>query len=78
MEHLLQIHAGAERVAGAGEHQNAHRLVIAQRLERRGHVVVEARIHRVLLFRPVEADDRDAVRNLDQERLVVHGGRLPY
>ena len=34
MEDFLEVHAGAERIAGAGDDEHAHRVVVAQFLQR--------------------------------------------
>ena len=59
MPGVLEVGARAESVTGAGEHDDAHVVVVAQRLERlpqRDHHVERHRVHPL---RPVQRDERD-------------------
>src|SRR5579883_3033942 len=71
VEVLLQVLAGAEALALAGDDQHLGLRVELQLRERVEHLPVQPRAHRVPLFRPVEPNSRDAVGFLDQDRLVV-------
>jgi hypothetical protein len=72
VEELLEVHAGAERVARAGDHQHCRGMVVAQVLQHLRHVAVQLRVHGVLLVRAVEDDLGDLVPDLDLHCFVVH------
>ena len=71
-EEFLEVHAGAEGLAGARDHEHAAARVVAQPLERVGHLLAENRVHRVALFGPVERERRHPVVELHNYGLVVH------
>ena len=57
-EVLLQVHAGRERLARAGQHEHAAVVVGVERLEHLDHLGVERRAHRVALLRAGSARPR--------------------
>src|SRR4029079_12038392 len=76
-EELLQVHAGAERLAHAAEDQHARLVVVTKVLEHRRHVLVKLRTHGVALFRPIEADGGNAVLFFHEHGLVRHAAVPP-
>ena len=75
--HHVQIHAGAERALGAFQEHDADVIGALQRVEcflqRLDHLEAE----RIALGRPVDEDDRDAVRgDVEFDMFTGHGASL--
>src|SRR4030095_14420585 len=70
--HLLEVAAGAERRAGAADHDGAHARVALARGEEPPQRFQEHRVERVSPLRAVQRDGRDAVGGRVQD-LVGHG-----
>ena len=75
--HLLHaVDAGAERLlAGAGEHDAAHRVVAAQRAPQRVQLALHQRVERVVHVGPVQRDGRDTVGLFVRDRLELGNAR---
>ena len=56
----LDVEPRAERVAGAVEHDRAHRAVVRERHGGLGERVEHLHVEPVALLRPVQRDERDA------------------
>src|SRR5581483_6916600 len=77
VEVLLEVLAGAEGVAAAGDDEHLGRVVGLQVGERVVHVAVELGAHRVALLGAVEPNGGDAVLLLDEDGRVVGHSGLP-
>jgi len=53
MEELLEVHARAKGITRTGDHDSFCVVIVAQLLERRGHIRMQLGTHRILLRRPV-------------------------
>ena len=74
-EEKPEVLAGAERLAGAGQHQHLGCFILGQGLERIAHFEMHLRAHRVALFRSVEDQPGDpVVAALDLDRVVFPVG----
>ena len=77
----LQVHARAERAAGAGEDAGAQRLVLVEPVERGGDPLGDGQVDRVARLRPVDRDDQDLAVGLGADRghpnSVSAGSRSP-
>jgi hypothetical protein len=69
-EEFAQIHAGRERLAGAGQHQHFDAIVDFERVEHLDHLVIERRAHAIALLRAIERHPGDAVLDLDFDVLA--------
>ena len=59
--HLLEVVAGAERLSGAGEHDDARLVVIGDVVERRNDGLDHREAQRIAVVRRVQSQDDDAV-----------------
>ena len=77
----LQVHARAERAAGAGEDARAQRLVLVEPVERGGDALGDGQVDRVARLRPVDGDDEDLAVGLGADgghpNSVSAGSRSP-
>ena len=69
----LQIHAGAEALALAGDHADAEPLVAVELVERGGHRLCHRQVDGVARVGAVQGDQEDAVPSLGEQWLIVHG-----
>src|SRR5581483_6786070 len=69
----LEVLAGAERLAGAGDDDRADRAVALGLAERCGQSVQKLLVERVENRRPVQGENCDALLSLDQEDFLAHG-----
>ena len=69
---LRRVHAGAERGAGAGEHDAPDAVVAAEALEGVRQLDPQVDRQRVALLRPLQRDQRDPVVQLYREQ-AGHG-----
>ena len=72
VKEFLEVHAGAERISGAGENHNRDAVVVAQVFQHLRHVHHQLRIHGVLLVGAIHDDLGHLASLLDQHRLVTH------
>src|SRR3954447_21161933 len=70
---LLQVGAGAERAARTRQHDRAR----VERAKRRLELDEEPGVESVERPRPVQRDDRDLVRALDDDRWLAHARMIP-
>ena len=75
-EELLQVHAGAERIARAGEDQHLAALVGFERVDHLQHLGRDGRVDAVALLGPVQRDPGDPVLERDQHGLAARNGRF--
>src|SRR5581483_6949225 len=66
----LQVHAGAEPLAAAGEHAHAEARVGVELVERGGDPVRHRSVDRVALVGPVDRDQEDPSAALAQDWIV--------
>ena len=69
----LQVHAGAERAAGAGDHPGAELVVAVQLVHRGGDPLGRGPVDGVARLGPVERDEQDVLAPLGED-WVGHGG----
>src|SRR5947209_7986753 len=74
-EILLEVHAGGEGIARAGEHENAGVVCELDRVEHLHHLVVECRAHGIALFRAVQRYPGDPILDLEQHVPPIADGR---
>ena len=67
----LEVHAGAEALAGAGEHADGQPRVVVELVERVGDSLRDGCVDRVALIGAVDRDQEDPVPTLGQDGFVV-------
>ena len=74
-DNVAHVAAGTKRASGAGDHDHAHFLLIAQVCEEVGEFAVDFKGDRVQTLRTIERDRRDAVALFVKKRFwLIHGG----
>ena len=69
----LQVHAGAEALALAGDHADAEPVVRVELIERGRHRLGHRQVDGVSGVGAVQGDQQDAVPSLGEQWLLVHG-----
>ena len=69
----LEVHAGAEARAGAGDDADREVAVGVELVERRRHALGQRQVDRVARLGAVERDEQHAVAALGEDGLVGHG-----
>ena len=73
----LQVHAGAEALAGAGEDRHLQVVVGVEAVERGGDAGGQRGVDRVARVGTVERDQEHAAVGLGENCLLCHAGRQP-
>src|SRR4051812_33254864 len=73
LHECLEVHAGAEPTAGAGEHPDTQAVVVVELLERGGDPFGQRAVHGVTGVRTVQRDDLDAAVALDDDGRFLLG-----
>src|SRR6185312_11135889 len=69
----LEVHAGAEALAGAGEDPDTELCRVVELVHRRSDALRDGGVDRVALVRPVDRDQKDALAALGKDCwLIVH------
>jgi hypothetical protein len=61
LEERLEVHAGAERVAGTSEDRDNEVVAILELVDRGGDALGDRPVHRIACLRPIDRDHGDAV-----------------